>query len=147
MPRGPTAPKTLEELATLLDITMGDLGGLTEPDFEVLLVDELEISSKAREKLKKQHRELLEVRKKADQVASDAEEDSTTGVDMMSTVEPAHVAEEIAAMVAPADGDELQPSQSDSAAETVRYGHCTDACCPRRTDLASLMCRSSRSNR
>ena len=25
------------------------------------------------------------------------------------------------------------------AAEAVRHGHCTDACCPRRTDLASLM--------
>ena len=50
------APKTLEELGALADITLDEIARYTEQGFEELLIDELEVETKARPKLQKQHR-------------------------------------------------------------------------------------------
>ncbi len=69
----PKAPKTLSELAALADLTLPDMQRFTEQDFETLLAEELEIKdAKARAKLRKQHRELLDgLTAQAEQVALD----------------------------------------------------------------------------
>ena len=125
------APKTLEELSTLADITLDEIARYTEQGFEELLIDELEVEAKARPKLQKQHRELLDSQKKtvAEEAASGFVAD--TAVDGH-----ADAGKEMPVTVAPGSVDELEPTQHDSDAQQAvrmfsRCGLRARACRPR----------------
>ena len=117
------APKTLEELGALADITLDEIARYTEQGFEELLIDELEVEAKARPKLQKQHRALLDSQKKkaAAEAAAAAAAEAALGTDADTGDEGrADAGEEMPVVVAPGLADEVEPTHQDSDAQAVR---------------------------
>jgi hypothetical protein len=116
MPNAPKAPKTLDELAVLADLTLADIQRFTKQDFETLLLEELEVKNvKVRAKLQRQHRELLDGPKvKTEQAATldNAAGETTAGVDMGVKDQEADAGEAIPAMALCVDAS--NPTQTDS---------------------------------